>query len=58
MLNRTEQLPINFHHNIAKTQRNFTCLEGKGDPENARLSLVAEAETALEHTSETGQQMH
>jgi len=31
----------------------FTCLEGKGDPENARLSLVAEDETVFEHVSET-----
>ena len=37
------------------TNTMFTCLEGSGDPENARLSLVAEAETAFAHISETNQ---
>jgi len=35
----------------------LTRLEGSGDPENARLSLVAEAETAFEHTSETREKL-
>ena len=38
---------------IENAETVFTCLEGKGDPENARLSLVAEDETAFEHISET-----
>ena len=39
------------------TELLLTCLEGNGEPENAMLSLVAEAETAFEHTSETGWKM-
>jgi len=31
----------------------FTCLLGRGEPENARLSFVADAETAFEHSSGT-----
>jgi len=34
----------------------LTCLDGKGVPEKTRLSLVAEAETAFAHISETDQQ--
>jgi len=30
----------------------LTCLVGKGEPENARLSLVADDDTAFEHNSE------
>jgi len=42
---------------IENAETVFTCLEGKGGPENARVSLVAEDETAFEHTSETDRKM-
>jgi len=39
----------------------LTCLVGRGEAENARLSLVADADTAFEHSSVTdgnGTQVH